>query len=35
VSSIALTFFAFLGFGVITFTAKDLRNPERELPRAV
>jgi amino acid transporter len=35
VSSIALTFFAFLGFGVITFTAKDLRNPARELPRAV
>src|SRR6185437_8434818 len=24
VSSVALTFFAFLGFGVITFTAKDL-----------
>jgi amino acid transporter len=35
VSSVALTFFAFLGFGVITFTAKDLRNPARELPRAV
>lgn len=35
VSSVALTFFAFLGFGVITFTAKDLRNPERELPRAM
>jgi amino acid transporter len=34
-SSVALTFFAFLGFGVITFTAKDLANPERELPRAV
>ena len=27
VSSVALTFFAFLGFGVITFTAKDLANP--------
>jgi amino acid transporter len=26
---------AFLGFGVITFTAKDLANPARELPRAV
>jgi len=35
VSSVALTFFAFLGFGVITFTAKDLREPKRELPRAV
>lgn len=35
VSSVALTFFAFLGFGVITFTAKDLADPERQLPRAV
>ena len=35
VSSVALTFFAFLGFGVITFTAKDLANPSRQLPRAV
>ena len=35
VSSVALTFFAFLGFGVITFTAKDLADPRRELPRAV
>jgi amino acid transporter len=35
VSSVALTFFAFLGFGVITFTAKDLARPARELPRAV
>jgi amino acid transporter len=35
VSSIALTFFAFLGFGVITFTAKDLADPVRQLPRAV
>jgi amino acid transporter len=35
VSSIALTFFAFLGFGVITFTAKDLADPARDLPRAV
>ncbi len=35
VSSVALTFFAFLGFGVITFTAKDLAEPARELPRAV
>ena len=35
VSSVALTFFAFLGFGVITFTAKDLRDPGRELPWAI
>lgn len=34
-SSVALTFFAFLGFGVITFTAKDLANPTRQLPRAI
>ena len=35
VSSVALTFFAFLGFGVVTFTAKDLANPRRQLPRAM
>lgn len=35
VSSIALTFFAFLGFGVVTFTAKDLPDPGRQLPRAM
>src|SRR4051794_22521481 len=35
VSSVALTFFAFLGFGVITFTAKDLPDPRRQLPKAV
>ena len=35
VSSVALTFFAFLGFGIITFTAKDLPNPSRQLPRAM
>jgi amino acid transporter len=35
VSSVALTFFAFLGFGVITFTAKDLPNPAKQLPRAI
>ncbi len=33
--SVALTFFAFLGFGVITFTAKDLAEPRRQLPRAM
>jgi amino acid transporter len=35
VSGVALTFFAFLGFGIITFTAKDLAKPSRELPRAM
>jgi amino acid transporter len=35
VSSVALTFFAFLGFGIITFTAKDLADPARQLPRAM
>ena len=35
VASVALTFFAYLGFNVITFTAGDLRDPTRELPRAM
>ena len=35
VSSVALTFFAFLGFGVVTFTAKDLAEPAKQLPRAM
>jgi amino acid transporter len=35
VSSVALTFFAFLGFGVVTFTAKDLAEPSRQLPIAM
>ncbi|WP_214321734.1 APC family permease [Nonomuraea sediminis] len=35
VSSVALTFFAFLGFGIITFTAKDLPDPGRQLPKAM
>ena len=35
VSSVALTFFAFLGFGIVSFTAKDLANPSYELPRAM
>ena len=35
VSSVALTFFAFLGFGVVTFTARDLADPSRQLPRAM
>jgi amino acid transporter len=35
VSSVALTFFAFLGFGIVSFTAKDLADPSRQLPRAM
>ncbi|HEU0244732.1 MAG TPA: APC family permease [Candidatus Limnocylindrales bacterium] len=35
ISGVALTFFAFLGFGVVTFTAKDLADPTRQLPRAM
>ncbi len=35
VSSVALTFFAFLGFGVVTFTAKDLASPGKQLPVAM
>jgi amino acid transporter len=35
VASIALTFFAYLGFSVITFTVGDLREPARELPKAM
>jgi amino acid transporter len=35
ISSVALTFFVFLGFGIITFTAKDLAKPSRQLPRAM
>jgi amino acid transporter len=34
-ASVALTFFAYLGFNVITFAAGDLRNPARDLPRAM
>ncbi|MGH3037471.1 MAG: APC family permease [Gaiellaceae bacterium] len=35
VASVALTFFAYLGFSVITFSVGDLREPARELPRAM
>jgi amino acid transporter len=35
VSSVALTFFAYLGFTVITFTGGDLPDPSRNLPRAM
>jgi amino acid transporter len=34
VGSVALTFFAYLGFNVITFTGGDLRHPRRDIPRA-
>ncbi|MGZ4319533.1 MAG: APC family permease, partial [Gaiellaceae bacterium] len=35
IASVALTFFAYLGFSVITFTAGDMRNPGRTLPKAM
>lgn len=35
VSSVALTFFAYLGFTVISFTGGDLPDPARNLPRAM
>src|SRR5215212_3378836 len=35
ISSVALTFFAYLGFAVISFTGGDLRDPARNLPRAM
>ena len=35
VSSVALTFFAFLGFAVISFTGGDLPEPSKNLPRAM
>ena len=35
VASVAPTFFAYLGFSVITFAAGDLRDPARELPSAM
>jgi amino acid transporter len=35
VASVALTFFAYLGFNVITFTVGDLPNPRHDLPRAM
>lgn len=35
VASVALTFFAYIGFAVISFTAGDLRDPRRQLPRAM
>jgi amino acid transporter len=35
VSSVALTFFAYLGFAVISFAAGDMLHPRRDLPRAM
>jgi amino acid transporter len=35
IASVALTFFAYLGFSVITFAVGDLRDPDSELPRAM
>ena len=35
IASVALTFFAYLGFSVISFAAGDLPDPERNLPRAM
>lgn len=34
-SSVALTFFAYLGFNVITFAVGDLRDPAHDMPRAM
>jgi amino acid transporter len=34
-ASVALTFFAYLGFGVIAFAGGDLQNPKRNMPRAM
>ncbi len=35
VSSVALTFFAYLGFSVIAFAGGDVPNPSKNLPRAM
>ena len=34
-ASVALTFFAYLGFGVIAFTGGDIKDPRKNLPRAM
>jgi amino acid transporter len=34
-SSVGLTFFAFLGFAIVSFTAGQLAEPRRELPKAM
>jgi amino acid transporter len=35
IASVALTFFAYIGFNVITFAAGDLQDPSNDLPRAM
>ena len=35
ISGVALTFFAYLGFSVITFAAGDMRDPASDLPKAM
>ena len=35
IASVALTFFAYLGFAVISFAAGDIPDPRRNLPRAM
>ena len=35
IASVALTFFAYLGFSVITFAVGDLADPARQLPKAM
>jgi amino acid transporter len=34
-ASVALTFFAYLGFGVISFSGGDIENPKKNMPRAM
>jgi amino acid transporter len=34
-ASVALTFFAYLGFGVIAFAGGDIENPAKNMPRAI
>lgn len=34
-ASVALTFFAYLGFGVISFVGGDIKDPEKNMPRAM
>ncbi len=34
ISSVALTFFAYLGFAVISYAGEDLPDPKRDLPKA-
>jgi amino acid transporter len=34
-ASVALTFFAYLGFGVISFSGGDIEDPQKNMPRAM